>query len=65
MNLSVYFHNVKAFLSIHVPYLFVCVNNRSLHVSVTHRYLRYPEYHYLYLGENGTHAIDLFCQCGR
>ncbi|XP_075739377.1 solute carrier family 41 member 1-like [Rhipicephalus microplus] len=37
----------------------------STQVPVTHRYLRYRAYHYLYLKRNGAPVIDSFCQCGR
>ncbi|KAH7985924.1 hypothetical protein HPB51_026735 [Rhipicephalus microplus] len=48
MRLCVYFHHLKAFLSNIPKYLLVGVDDRSLQVAITHRYLRYRTYHYLY-----------------
>ncbi|KAH7957910.1 hypothetical protein HPB51_028102 [Rhipicephalus microplus] len=46
-----------------LPMIFA--NIALLQVAVTHRYLLYRAYHYLYLRRNGAHVIDSFCQCGR
>ncbi|KAH8029614.1 hypothetical protein HPB51_002067 [Rhipicephalus microplus] len=32
-------------------------------VAITHRYLRYRAYRYLYLRRSGVHVIDAFRQC--
>ncbi|KAH8035498.1 hypothetical protein HPB51_005780 [Rhipicephalus microplus] len=38
--------------------------NGSGEVAITHRYLQYRAYHYLYLRRSGAHVIDAFRQCG-